>query len=207
MIIEIIDETSRELAALVAVVSLAMIGIGVHLLPKCWDRVQHYFRKISVPRRKLALPLLMYSHLPIAWLAEFAYLSARLGEYKPDIFIPVFAGTALLALLIHGCVVIKTKIKKQTVVKISKVESYAVVYYTALTYTALSIALNMAALAGVAPTMLMIDIGPFRPENFEVGKWCLYIAIFIFSVGIIMFGMTLALDKSRQRKDADQEKH
>jgi len=121
-----VDELTRAVAALVAVVSLAMIGIAVRLLPQCWNRVQHCFREVSLPRRKLVLPLVVYSHLPIVWLAEFAYLGTRLREYKPDIFIPVFAGTALVALVIHGVAAIKTRIKKQTVVKISKVESYAV---------------------------------------------------------------------------------
>lgn len=65
----------------------------------------------------------------------------------------------------------------------------------------------MAALAGVAPTMLLIDIGPFGPENFEVSKWCLYIAIFVFSVGIIMFGLTLAFDKASHKDESSQAKH
>ena len=204
MIIEIIDEPSRELAALVAVVSLAMIGISVHLLPKCWDRFQHYFRPLSLAARKSALRLLALLHLPIVWAAIFAVLSVECPNYMPDIFWLVFAGTLLLALLVEAGLTIKRRIKKQIVVK---VEPFAMAYSTALFYLGHSIWLNISALIGVSSTMLLIDIGPGGYENFEWGKWFLFIAIFTFCVGIIEFGFTLALDKARQRNDSGQERH
>ena len=38
-------------------------------------------------------------------------------------------------------------------------------------------------------------------ENFEYAKWCLFIAIFVFSLGIAGFGLTLAFDKSSDWKE------
>jgi len=196
-----VDELTRAIAGLVAVVSLAMIGIGVRLLPQCWYRFQHYLRQLSLPVRKSAFPLLALAHLPFVWAVIFACLSVKLPNYMPGIFLLIVAGTALLVFLISIGVAIKRKIKKQTVVKI-KIGSYAVAYTTALSYMALSVFLNLVALIGVAPSMLLIDIGPVRPENFEWGKWFLYIAIFTFIVGISMFGLTLAFDKASHKNDS-----
>lgn len=201
MIVEV-TEVSRELAALVAVVSLAMVGISVRLLPPCWHRFQHNIRTLSSPARKSAFWLLALLHLPIVWAAVFAGLSVKFPDYMPDIFIFVIVGTILLVLLIEIGLVIKRRIKKQITVK---VEPRALAYSTALSYLAHSVWLNIVAIIGVSSTMLLIDIGPFRAENFEWGKWFLYIAIFTFCVGTIMFGLTLAFDKDMHNKDGGQE--
>jgi hypothetical protein len=196
-----VDELTRAIAALVAVVSLAMIDISVHLLPKCWNRFQHYSRTVSAPRRKLMSPLLVVSHLPIVLALIFALLGMKLPSYMPDIFIFVIIGMTLLVLLIEGGAEIKRRIKKETAVKIGKIEVYAPMYFTVLSYMTFSIFFNIFALIGVSSTMLLINIGPFEPENFEWGKWCLFIAIFAFCAGIGMFGLTLALDKTSHKKD------
>jgi len=203
MIVEV-PEVSRELAALVAVVSLAMVAISVRLLPPCWRRFQYYLRTLSSPARKSAFRLLVLLHLPIVWAAVFAGLSVKFPDYMPDIFMFVFIGTVLLVLLIEIGVAIKRKIKKQIAVK---VEPRALAYTTALSYLAHSVWLNIVAIIGVSPTMLLIDIGPFGAENFEWGKWFLYIAIFAFCVGTIMFGLTLAFDKAMHSNDKGQEEN
>jgi hypothetical protein len=195
-----VSELTRAIAALVAVVSLAMIGITVRLLPQCWNRFQDYFQILSASARKSASPLLALTHLPIALAVVFGLLSVKLADYMPGIFIFVIIGITLLVLLIEIGAGIKRKIKKQTVVKLGDLEMYAPSYFTALSYMALSVGFNITALIGVSPTMLLIDIGPVGPENYEWGKWCLYIAIFLFCVGIIVFGLTLAIDKARERK-------
>jgi hypothetical protein len=207
MVVEIVDEISRELAALVAVVSLAMIGISVRLLPRCWDRFQQYFQALSPSAKKSALPLLAFSHLPIVWAVISVCLTVTFHALLPDITILVVIVTALLVFLIEIGAGIKRRIKKQTVVKIGKMEFYAPYYFTALSHMTLSVFFNIGALIGVSPAMLLIDIGPVGPENYEWGKWFLYIGIFAFCVGIIIFGLTLALDKVKQRTDRDQEKN
>ena len=175
-----IDELTRAIAALTAVVSLAMIGISVRLLPQCWDRFQHHFQALSPSAKKSALPLLVFSHLPIVWAVISVFLTVTLHAFLPDIAILVVIVTALLMFLIEIGAAIKRKIKKQTVVKIGKMEMYAPYYFTALSYMTLSVLFNIAALIGVSPAMLLIDIGPVGPENYEWGKWFLYIAIFAF---------------------------
>ena len=204
MIIQVTNETSRELAALVAVVSLAMIAISVHLLPRSFNRFQHYFGALSPSARKSALPILALTHLPILWVVIFAVLSIECTNRMPGIFWLVFAGTLVLVLLIKGGLAIKRRTKKQIAVR---VEPFPIAYTVALSYLALSVFLNIFALIGVSSSMLMIDIGPGGYENFEWGKWFLFIAIFTFCVGIIEFGLTLALDRARQRNDSSQEKH
>jgi len=199
-------EITRELAALVAIVSLAMIGISVHLLPRSFNRFQHHFQALSPSAKKSAVPLLVFSHLPILWAFISVFLAVTLHALLQDIAIFVVIVTALLVFLIEIGAAIKRKIKKQTVVKIGKMEIYAPFYFTASSYMTISVLFNIAALIGVSPAMLLIDIGPVGPENYEWGKWFLYIAIFAFCVGIITFGLTLALEKIRHRTDSGQEK-
>lgn len=203
MIVEenlIVSELARATAGLVAVVSLAMIGISVRLLPKFWYRFQHYYQGLSRSEWKSALPFVGISYLPMLFLALFAVLSVKLPNYMPGLFFFVVIAITILMVLIEIGAAIKRKIKKQAVVTIAKVEIYAPAYFTALSYMALGVGLNIAALIGMSPTMLLINIGPVGPENYEWGKWCLYIAIAGFTLGIIMFGLTLALEKASERK-------
>jgi hypothetical protein len=202
-----VDELTRAIAGLVAVVALAMIGISVHLLQRCWNRFRHHFQALSPSAKKSALPLLIFSHLPIVVAVISVFLAATLHAFLQDMAILVVLVTALLLFLIVIGAAIRRRIKKQTVVRIGKIEMYAPYYFTALSYMTLSVFFNIGALIGVSPAMLLIDIGPVGSENYEWGKWFLYIAIFAFCVGLIAFGLTLAFDEARQRTDRSQEKN
>jgi len=196
----IVDEVSRELAALVSVVSLAMIGIVVGIFPRCWNRFEHYRLTLSPSVLKATWRLVPLLCLPILLILAFAFFNIETLNRMPDIFILFLGGMFLLLVLlvlIDIGVRIKRKIKKQTVSK-AEPHTFTYLYFTALSYMAFSVFSNIIALTGVSPAMLLIDIGPYGPENFEWGKWFLYIGIFAFCVGIPFFGITLAVDKARQ---------
>ena len=194
----ILNEVSREVAALVAIVSIAMVAICVNILPHCWHRFEDRFRTLSLSVRKSTSRFVPWLCLPILLLFVYAWLSERRPDYMPGMFILVLGGTALLVFLIEIGVAIKRKIKKQIAVK---AEPYTLAYLTALYYMLISVLLNVFALIGVSPTMLLIDIGPFGPENFAWGRWFLYIGIYAFIVGITLFGATYAIDRAGQRNN------
>jgi hypothetical protein len=196
-----VDDLTRATAALVAVVSLAMIGITISLLPRCFDKFRQRFVALPTFAKKAIVPTLIFAHMPIAWAIAFAWLSEKLPARTQSLMLYVVIGTMLLWLLVDRGVAIKRRIKKQTVAKIGTSGGGA--YSTALTYMVLSVWFNIIALIGVSPSMLLIDVGPIGPENYAWGKWCLYIAIYLFSVGIIIFGGTLALERSSHRNDRD----
>jgi hypothetical protein len=191
----VVDEVTRELAALVSIVSLAMVGIIVGIFPHCWNRFKHYRVTLFPSVWKATCRLVALLCLPILLILAFTFFSVETPNHMPNIFILFLCGIFLLLALIYIGVVIKRKIKKQIV---SEAEPHTLFYFTALSYMAASVFFNIVALIGVSPKMLLISVGSLEPEDFEWAKWGLLIGIFAFSIGIIFFGITLAVDKARQ---------
>jgi len=75
----IVDEVSRELAALVSIVSLAMIGIIVGIFPHCWNRFKHYRLTLSPSVWKATYRLVPLLCLPILLILAFAFLVLKPG--------------------------------------------------------------------------------------------------------------------------------
>jgi hypothetical protein len=69
----IVDEVSRELAALVSVVSLAMVGIIVGISPHCWNRFKHYRLTLSPSVWKATCRLVPLLCLPILLILAFTF--------------------------------------------------------------------------------------------------------------------------------------
>ena len=195
MPVVIVDEVTRELAALVAVVSLAMIGIIFGIFPHCWNRFKHYRLTLSPSVWKATWWLVQLLYVPILVILAYAFFNIETLNRMPSIFIIFLCGIFLLLALIYIGVTVKRKIKRQIV---SEAEPHTLFYFTALSYMAVSVFSNIIALIGVSPKMLLISLGSLSPEDFEWAKWILVIGIFAFTMGITFFGITLAVDKARQ---------
>jgi hypothetical protein len=203
MPVVIADEISHELAALVSVASLAMIGIIVAIFPHCWDRFEHYRVTLSPSVWKATCRLVALSCLPILLILAYAFFNIETLNRMPDVFILFLGGVFLLLVLlvvIDIGVGIKRKIKKQIASK-AEPHTYTLLYSIALSYMAVGVLSNIIALIGVSPTMLLIETGPFGAEDFQWAKWSVLIGIFAFSVAITFFCVTLAVDKARQSKN------
>jgi hypothetical protein len=190
----IVNEPTCELAALVSIVSLAMIGIIVGIFPHCWNRFKHYRLTLSPSVWKATYRLVSLLCLPILLILAFAFFNVETLNHMPNIFILFLCGIFLLLALIYTGVTIKRKIKKQIV---SEAEPHTLFYFTALSYMAVSVFSNIIALIGVSPTMLLISLGSLEAEDFLWANWILLIGIFAFTIGITVFGITLAVDKAR----------
>ena len=53
----------------------------------------------------------------------------------------------------------------------------------------ISIAVNLAALVGIAGMMLGLHLGPFQAENYVWGVWCVFIGIGFFVTGTYFIGI------------------
>jgi hypothetical protein len=190
----IVDEVSRELAALVSVVSLVMIGIIVGIFPHCWNRFKHYRLTLSPSVWKATCWLVPLLCLPILLMLAYAFFSVETLNHMPNIFILFLCVIFLLLALIYIGITIKRKIKRQIV---SEAEPHTLFYFIALSYMAVSVFSNIIALIGVSPTMLLISLGSFEAGDFVWANWILLIGIFAFTIGITVFGITLAVDKAR----------
>ncbi len=191
------DEIPRELAALVSVVALAMIGIVATIIKHSWNKFEHHFLTLTPSIRRATFRDVLFLYWPILILLIVAYFGVKSPEYVPELFILSSVGVTLILMLIAIGLIIKRRIKKQILVKS---EGYTLSYFTALSCMAFSIMFNLFALGGVSSTMLLIKTGPFGPENFEYAKWSLFIGILIFSFGIVIFGITSAFDRASKWK-------
>ena len=81
-----------------------------------------------------------------------------------------------------------------------KPDDLALLYFAAFTFLALGTICSLFALAGVTPTMLMIEIGPYGPENFNWGRWMVQDGIFFLMCGILALGFAYIIDKTKQWK-------
>ena len=198
-----LNDVSRELAALVAVVSIAMVVINVNILRYCWNRFEPNRLNLSRPVWRLTSSIgLFVVFVPMSVLLLFVLYRVESQDY---LIVCVFKVVVLVVLMLSGLlllinigIAIKRKIKKKVIIEI---DSNTVFYFAALLYMVFSVFFNIGALIGVSPTMLLLTIGPFEPANFEWGKWCLYIGIFSFSVGIILFGLGFLFDRVEQWKN------
>lgn len=141
---------------------------------------------------------ILFLHLPGIWAVIAAFLVVRhqVPWQNAVVFVATLT-TSLVFLVLVGAAVVR-KIRNQTTVKIGKTEIYTPYYLAASSYMAYSVFFGIFALVGVAPTMLLIEVGRVGAENYEWGRWCLYLAILGFSVGTIMFGLTSAFDRDHE---------
>ncbi len=202
----ILDEVSnRELAALVSVASLAMIGIAFGILFYYWRRFEYHRLRISQSAWKGTSRYGVISLvLPNLGVLVYGLLSMRGVGHLPDIWIPLVIGLWLL--LPSVCLTdlaVRTKIKKQTV----EFDTCTFFGFIGVCYMATSVFFNVLALNGVVPTMLSITLGPLDAADFELGRWCLIVAILSFSFGIILFGTFFFIDRMEQWKNKIPEEN
>jgi len=196
----IVNEVSRELAALVSVASLTMVAIAVSILRHYWDRFEDHRLRLSRSVWKTTCRVgLIISLCLIVLLVVYAFFRIRKPDYASVMWMPLLFGLLFLpSLLVLIDFNIRRKIKKQIV---GKLEPHTLFYFIALSSMAVSIVSNIIALLGVAPAMLSITVGPFDPGGFEWAKWSLVIGIIGFSLSIIYFGIAFVLDKAEQWKN------
>lgn len=166
------DDVTRELAALAAIVSIALIGITVALLPTAWRGFEQRFLKLPSIERKTVIKNMFIIFCPILIIVGTWTV---IGVYWPDL---VQVAVLLVMLLLTTIAIfymivsfILRKIGKSQ--KPRKPDDSALLYFAAFTFLALGIMCSLFALAGVTPTMLMIEIGPLVLRTLiGVDGWC-----------------------------------
>ena len=199
-----LNDVSRELAALVAVVSIAMVATNVNILRCCWSRFETNWVNLSRPVWRFTSSVALFAGFaPISLLILFVLYRVENQNY---LIVSVFKVVAVVVLLLFGLLLLvnvgiamKSKIKKKIIIELDSNTGF---YFAALLYMVFSVFFNIGALIGVSHTMLLLTIGPFEPVYFdEWGKWWLYIGTFAFAVGLGLFGIGFLFDKGGQWKN------
>ena len=190
------QDVSRELAALVAIVSIALVGTTIVLFPPAWRGFEERFLKLPSIEGKTVIKTTFILLCPILILVGTATV---IGVYWPDlvqeaVLLVMFLLLAI-AILSMPVVLVLRRIRKTQ--KPRKPDELSLLYFTALIFLTLCIICSLFALIGVTPTMLMIEIGPYGPENFNWGRWMLNDGVLFFVCGIWILGFAYIDDRTR----------
>ncbi len=197
------NDVSRELAALVAVVSVAMIATNVNVLRCCWDRFQVNWVRLSRPVWRFTSSVALFAGFaPTSLLILFVVYRAENQNYS---IVSVFKVVPVVVLLLFGLLLLvniglamKSRIKKKITIGLDPKTGF---YFAALSYIVFSMFFGACALICVSHTILLLTIGPFKPVYFdEWGKWFLYMGTSAFAAGLLFFGIGFLFDKVARGK-------
>lgn len=193
---------TQQLAALVAVASIAIIGVAILLISPAWKGFENTSFGLTAPEKRVINRILRLFFGP---LLLFIFITNFIGVYAPALFQPAARILYLLILVIWIISIITSQIFKwmRKSQPSPKVESLPFLYRTTLVWFALCILFCLIALLGVAPTMLNIEIGPFNQDNYNWARWFLFNGITYFVIGVFSFASTYLFQRIKVRKQAN----
>lgn len=193
---------TQQLAALVAIVSVSIIGVAILLISKIWKGFENTSVGLTIPERRLLNRILLLSFGP---LLLFIFVTNFVGVYAPAFFQPVARSLLLLFLVIWIVSILAFRIirRKREAHSSPKIEPLPLLYRTTLTWIALCIFACLIALFGVAYPMLNIEIGPFNQDNFNWARWYLVDGITFFFIGILSFAFIHIFQRIERKKQVD----
>lgn len=190
------EDTTRELAALVAIVSMTLVGTSLILLRPAWRRFEQSFSKLR-PRERRAV--IKTTSLLVAPILVLIGIVTVVGVHWPDLVqaAVVFAMLlfAAIAIVLIPTVLILRRARRAQ--KPRKADESSLMYFAALIFLTLCIVCGLFAVIGVTPTMLMVEIGPYDVGNFDAARWMTLDGVFFFVCGILMLGFAYLDDRTR----------
>ncbi len=193
---------TQQLAALVALVSVSIIGVAILLISKIWNGFENTSVGLTIPERRLINRILLLGFGP---LLLFLFITDFIGVYAPVLFQPVARSLFLLFLVIWIISILVFRIIrwKKKAQPSPRIEPLPLLYRTTLIWIALCIFTCLIALFGVAYPMLNIEIGPFNQENFNWARWFLVDGILFFIMGVLTFAFMHIFQRVEKKREAD----
>ncbi len=190
----------QQVAALVALVSVALIGIQFAIIKRVWQLFER--RCLALPRKERNNVALkgLWVFVPILIVnAIFIYSRVYVtAEDSVNVFIFLMAIFIVLLLLSSFIVWIIRKVRKTKVHKPDKAGLYS---FLAMVIFIASILCNVVALLGVSATMLNVEAGPYGPQNYTFGKWILISGISFFYIWMFSYAFAFAEDYIKKRTE------
>ncbi|MDD5702198.1 MAG: hypothetical protein PHU23_09140 [Dehalococcoidales bacterium] len=177
--------TIQQLAALVAVVSVAIIGVAIMLIPPLWKGCKKTSGFPLQERRTIYKILALVYGLFVVIL----FITNFIGIHAPSFIQPVTRIFLIAIVVIFLFYVVVQRliswIKKSR--EPYPVDYLAFSYRFTLASILLCVFFSTFALFGVSQTMLGIEIGPFNQDNYNWGRWWLADGITFFVIGILSY--------------------
>jgi len=190
------EDATRELAALVAVVAMTLVGTSLLLLRPTWRAFERRFLELRSIGRRMVFRNTALVVVPVLILVGVVTV---VGVHWPDLVQAAIFFTMLLlaAIAVISTVVVLIVRRVRKAQRPQKPDELPLAYLTALIYLSLCIACSLFALIGVTPTMLMVETGPYGPGNFNAARWMAQGGVFFFVSGILMLGFAYVDDRAR----------
>ena len=207
-----IDQSvTQQLAALVAVVSVAILAVAILLVSTAWRGFNQTFKNLINLQKKA---IYRFTFLYFGLFLIFLFVTDFVGVYAPDwvqpigrslfllIWVIVFVSFGISAIVKRG-----DKGKQEPIIE--SMPQPALLYTITLVWIILCISFCLIALFGVSQTMLNIEIGPYNQDNYNWGVWFLENGILFFIFSVVGLGLTNIIQKidlSRQITDKPQKR-
>ncbi len=197
------QDFTQQLAALVAVVSVAIVGVAILLVSPLWKGFENTSVGLTIAEKRLLNRILLLEFGPFLLLIS---ITDFVGVYAPILVQPVARILFLLflAIWIISIVVLRIVRWRKKANLSPKFETLPFLYRTALIWIALSISASAIALFGVAYPMLNIEIGPFNQDNFNWARWFLVDGITFFIMGLLSFSFIYLFQRIEKGRQADE---
>ena len=198
----VLPENSQTIAALVALVSIALLGVEILILPAVWKKLDYCFfglpkeKKRSVVRVVLLMVSFPVVFMGINTIAGIYYL-ANVNEILLSALFITIVIMMFALLIVWGISRLKGK-KKFKIAE--KGDELSVLFVTSFVLLIIGVLSNLLALTGVSTAMLDINMGPYSAENYNWGRWVLKDAVSFFVASISVVGVAYLYEK--KKKDA-----
>jgi uncharacterized membrane protein YfcA len=195
---QLVTPMEQQIAGLVALVSVALIGVQFSVTSKVWRLFERLCLALPHEEKKHALLGGLWALLPIIIIqAIFIYSRVYVPpKYSNAMFVFLMIIFALLLLFSSLITWIISKARKT---KTHKANEAGLLSFLSMAIILLSIFCSISALTGVATTMLNVEVGPFGPENYTFGKWILLSAISLFFTWMLLHAYIFVKDYLKER--------
>jgi len=193
---------NQQVAALVALVSVSLIGIQLAHIKGVWQLFER--RHLALPRKERNYAALsgLWVLLPII-IIEAIFIYSRVyvpAKYSNDALLFLLIIFALLFLFSSLIVWIIRKVRKT---KAHKPDEAGLYSFLLMMVFIMSIFCSIFALIGVSATMLNVEAGPYGPQNYTLGKWILTSAIMFFFMWMCLHAYTFVKDYLKRRTERE----
>lgn len=197
-----LPENSQTIAALVALVSIALLGVEVLILPAVWKKLDYcFFGLPKEKKRNVVRVVLLIVSFPIVFMGINTIAGIHYLENVNEILLSALFITIGIIMFALPIVWVISRLKGKKKLKITEkgdaLSLLSLLFVTSFVLLIIGVLSNLLALTGVSAAMLDINMGPYSAENYNWDRWLVKDAISFFIAGTSMVGVAYLYEKKK----------
>lgn len=195
----VLPENAQTIAALVALVSIALLGVEVLILPAVWKKLDYcFFGLPKEKKRNVVWVVLLIVSFPIVFIGINTIAGIHYLENVNEILLSALFITIVIMMFALPIVWVISRLKGKKKFKIAeKGDALSVLFVTSFVLLIIGVLSNLLALSGVGGAMLDINVGRYSAENYNWGRWLMKDAVSFFVAGISVVGVAYLYEKKK----------